>query len=124
MASQSDYTLQEIPSQPVIWASALYMVCRHAADIAALLQRFTGCPLLLCNCGSPYYLSFSAAALMRFSPSIQIYLSRRRRYFTSHHSNSWPTHGRSQRDLIPTSRVIWSHSRAWTLEKKVTPEPG
>jgi len=65
MASHSDHTLGEILSQPASWASALEAVRAHADAIQALLGRFADRPLLLSGCGSPYYLSLSAAALMR-----------------------------------------------------------
>jgi glutamine---fructose-6-phosphate transaminase (isomerizing) len=65
MAFRGHHTLQEILSQPASWASALDAVRGRTAHIQALLCRFAGHPLLLSGCGSPYYLSLSAAAMMR-----------------------------------------------------------
>lgn len=62
MTPSGFYTRSEILSQPEAWAAALEVLKSHQKDVASLTKGgyeqviFTGC-------GSPYYLSLSAAAL-------------------------------------------------------------
>lgn len=65
MDAPGSSTRDEILSQAASWIGALEAVRAQADAITDLLRRFSHAPLLLSGCGSPYYLSRSAATLLR-----------------------------------------------------------
>ena len=58
------HTYQEIMTQPEAWAEAVQVVAKHESALRSLdLKRYT--QILFTGCGSTFYLSLAAAALLQ-----------------------------------------------------------
>jgi glucosamine--fructose-6-phosphate aminotransferase (isomerizing) len=65
MTNRGEFTHAEIYSQPEVWAAALDMLKARQADIARLWQRGKYDHILFTGCGSTYFLSHAASALLQ-----------------------------------------------------------
>ena len=82
------FTRSEIASQPEAWAAALTILQTHQSDIVKVWQTDHYDHVIFTGCGSPYYLSLAAAALLqelsgqpaRALPASELWLSPRSAY--------------------------------------------
>ena len=58
-------TLREILTQPHAWEQALQVVNRHSLELLSLWNRGDYAQIIFTGCGSTYYLSLAAAALLQ-----------------------------------------------------------
>ena len=65
MKEKGEKTLQEILSQPQVWADTLKVFEKQAKDVMDLWKGTSFDQVLFIGCGSTYYLSLSASALFR-----------------------------------------------------------
>jgi glutamine---fructose-6-phosphate transaminase (isomerizing) len=70
MSIAGESTRHEIFSQPEAWASALSLLTKVAPDLRKLWRNGQFSSVLFTGCGSTYYLSLAAAALMQENANI------------------------------------------------------
>lgn len=63
MAAPGAHSFAEIWSQHLSWREGIANGQARSAEVAALLERYAGQPLLFVACGSPYFLARAAVAL-------------------------------------------------------------
>ena len=78
------FTRQEIFSQPDVWAAALTMLGEHATELRRFWRQAGAQQVVFTGCGSTYYLSVAAAAVLqeltgipaRGVPASEVWLNR------------------------------------------------
>jgi len=65
MTTMGQHTHQEILSQPESWGQTVARIAQLTPQIAQLWQQRAWRQVILTGCGSPYYLSLAAAALLQ-----------------------------------------------------------
>lgn len=65
MTQKGEITLQEILSQPVVWADTLKIFAERKSEISQLWNEEIFDQVIFTGCGSTYYLSLSAAAIFQ-----------------------------------------------------------
>ena len=65
MTNRGEFTYSEIYSQPEMWSAALTVLKAQCADIVQLWQRGHYDHVIFTGCGSTYFLSLAAAALLQ-----------------------------------------------------------
>ncbi len=68
--TRGQHTYAEILSQPQVWSDVLQIVFAHQERIAAALRDVNPKQVLFTGCGSTYYLSLSAAAMLQQSTGL------------------------------------------------------
>ncbi len=88
MTNRGEFTHSEIFSQPEAWSATLDVLQAQRADIAQLWQRGNYDHIIFTGCGSTYFLSLAAAALLqelsgqavRALPASELWLNPRSAY--------------------------------------------